>query len=398
MSALENGPSAPAASRSRHRRRGRGAASRGGVPNTLATSTNEQSAPQAPQRQSDSVPIADQPNGQPRSRRSNKEGRGSGRRGGRGNGNRRGGQGQNGDHSEESQQLQSRAMRVRGFGARLTRSDQDGNTTHPELAAEGDASLRADAPDFVPVIPATSTHPYQSSTASAKGKGKNKAKPPPKPSKVTIKSTAGDIATRIHEDIAHNLYECPICTTAGVKKKSTLDPSLVCPHIHAVRHAHGLVRVVRIHAIRLVTQVLVLLVHPWDQLKIVSAVGIHLPNDAKIPTMSKDGAVVKYVVICSHVVNTHVLFRATKGCVVLARSRSRPVVIVVKCRPRCCVAPRRMTWKARQCAMMDPRSGQDASLAMKPAAARLIAVCISVKKTAIRKIRILPIVLDLQMS
>ncbi|KAJ5314034.1 uncharacterized protein N7443_000918 [Penicillium atrosanguineum] len=308
--------------------------------------------------------------------------------------------------------------------------------------------LRADAPDFVPVIPATSTHPYQSSTASAKGKGKNKAKPPPKPSKVTIKSTAGDIATRIHEDIAHNLYECPICTSelgrrsgpqtkelplkgildskmamslfllvpgavldaifpmkyihpptaAGVKKKSTLDPSLVCPHIHAVRHAHGLVRVVRIHAIRLVTQVLVLLVHPWDQLKIVSAVGIHLPNDAKIPTMSKDGAVVKYVVICSHVVNTHVLFRATKGCVVLARSRSRPVVIVVKCRPRCCVAPRRMTWKARQCAMMDPRSGQDASLAMKPAAARLIAVCISVKKTAIRKIRILPIVLDLQMS
>ncbi|KAJ5677245.1 uncharacterized protein N7477_002878 [Penicillium maclennaniae] len=264
-------------------------------------------------------------------------------------------------------------MRARGFGARLTRSDQDGTISHPELVTEADASLRADAPDFVPGPPATSTL-VPPSTASTKGKGKTKAKLPPKPHKVTTKSTAGDIATRIHEDIAHNLYECPICTSelgrrskvcgpptkepplrgildskmamslfllvpgvaldaislmkythppiaAGVKKKSILDPSLVCLHIHAVRHAHGLVRVARIRAIQLVTQVLVLLVHRWDQLKIVSAVGIHLPNDARIPTMKKDGAVVRSVVISSHVANTLVPFRVMRVCVVPARSR-----------------------------------------------------------------------------
>ncbi|KAJ6120443.1 hypothetical protein N7523_004723 [Penicillium sp. IBT 18751x] len=371
MSAPGNGPSAPAAARSRHRRRGRGPSNRGGLQDTPATLTNEQSAPQTSQQQSDITPISEQPNSQSRSRRSNKEGRGSGRRGGRGNGIQRGGQGQTADQNEESQQLQSRAMRARGFGARLTRSDQDGIISHPELVAEADASLRADAPDFVPGPLATSTQPVPPSTASAKGKGKTKAKLPPKSHKVTTKSTAGDIATRIHEDIAHNLYECPICTSelgrrskvwscelcwtvfhlscikkwstnegaaaqrnsrqqdgdepvsppAGVKKKSTLDPSLVCLHIRAVRHAHGLGRVARIRAIQLVTQVLVLLVHRWDQLKIVSAVGIRLPNDAKIPTMKKDGAVVRSVVISSRVVNTHVPFRVTRGCVAPVRSQ-----------------------------------------------------------------------------
>lgn len=56
----------------------------------------------------------------------------------------------------------------------------------------------------------------QASTApgsSSRSKGKSKPKPPQKPPKVTTKSAADDIATRIHEDIAHNLYECPICTS-----------------------------------------------------------------------------------------------------------------------------------------------------------------------------------------
>lgn len=213
MSAPDTLPPAPAASRSRHRRRGRGPANRGGLQNTPATTTNEPFSTQGPQPQSDNVPTSNQPNAQSRPRRSNKEGRGTGRRGGRGNGTQRGGQGQNGDRDEESQQSHSRAIRARGFGARLTRPDQDGNATHSELAEEGDASLRADAPDFVPGAPANSSQPPPPSVASAKGKGKAKAKPTPKPPRVTTKSTADDIATRIHDDIAHNLYECPICTS-----------------------------------------------------------------------------------------------------------------------------------------------------------------------------------------
>lgn len=109
-------------------------------------------------------------------------------------------------------------------------------------------------------------------------------------------------------------------TAAGVKKKWILDPSLVCPHIHVVRHAHGLVRAARIRAILPVTQVLVPPVHPWDQLRIVFAVGIPPPNVARIPIMSKDGAVGRSVVTCFRVVNTPALFHVMRACVVPARS------------------------------------------------------------------------------
>ncbi|GMF77084.1 unnamed protein product [Aspergillus oryzae] len=99
-----------------------------------------------------------------------------------------------------------------------------GATAHPRRAPEGeqvdtavdanDLGLRADAPAFVP---GTQSEPVANeptpSTTSAPTKKKPKAKnAPPPPPKVTTKSVAPDIATRIHEDIAHNLYECPICT------------------------------------------------------------------------------------------------------------------------------------------------------------------------------------------
>lgn len=102
-------------------------------------------------------------------------------------------------------------MRARGFAARLTRPDQESAEQNQVHAADGDvdASLRADAPDFVPGMPPSTTNP----PPQAKGKGKARPKALPKPPKVTTKSIADDIATRIHEDIAHNLYECPICTS-----------------------------------------------------------------------------------------------------------------------------------------------------------------------------------------
>ncbi|KAG2412531.1 hypothetical protein HFD88_010088 [Aspergillus terreus] len=75
-----------------------------------------------------------------------------------------------------------------------------------------DQGLRVDAPEFVPGAPfngvAQDTKSTAKSATDSKGKSKAKAKPP----KVTTKSVAPDIATRIHEDIANTLYECPICT------------------------------------------------------------------------------------------------------------------------------------------------------------------------------------------
>jgi hypothetical protein len=58
-----------------------------------------------------------------------------------------------------------------------------------------------------------------------------------------------------------------------------------------------------------------------------------------------------------------------------------------------------MRWKVKQCAVMDPRkSGPDVSAAMKPVTGRSTVVCIFAKRIAIHRTRILPIVLDPQMS
>ncbi|OJJ42906.1 hypothetical protein ASPZODRAFT_1236892 [Penicilliopsis zonata CBS 506.65] len=92
----------------------------------------------------------------------------------------------------------------------------EGRLTQPQQASEDDENeelngteedgkgLRVEAPEFVPGV-----QPAEKPPQAPKAKAKVKAKPP----KVTTKSTAPDIATRTHEDIAHNLYECPICTS-----------------------------------------------------------------------------------------------------------------------------------------------------------------------------------------
>jgi transcriptional repressor NF-X1 len=87
----------------------------------------------------------------------------------------------------------------RSFGGQLTREENTGDIgdNRPvEIAAE--QGLRADVPEFVPGQPQkTDSKPHATRRL---------------PPKVTTKSTAPDIATRTHEDIANGLYECPICT------------------------------------------------------------------------------------------------------------------------------------------------------------------------------------------
>lgn len=208
-------PSASSAGRTRHRRRGRGPANRDGHSNPTAQSTNEQ--PQDPVRQqqgeSSQIHATEQSNGSTSSRGGNKEGKSSGGRRGRGNGPRRNEQTQNGGQSDQTTQRQSRGMRTRGFGARLTKSDNQPGGKGTNGPTDLEANLRADAPDFVPGMPASVSQASTAPGSSSRSKGKSKPKPPQKPPKVTTKSAADDIATRIHEDIAHNLYECPICTS-----------------------------------------------------------------------------------------------------------------------------------------------------------------------------------------
>ncbi|KAL8798274.1 MAG: hypothetical protein Q9182_006804 [Xanthomendoza sp. 2 TL-2023] len=98
----------------------------------------------------------------------------------------------------------------RQFGGRLTTSqelsDSVGNAT---------LMLSADAPEFLP------GQKYHDSRAG-RGRGNRKAPPIQHGAHSTrarhrqnsgLKSTAPDIATRTHEDIANALYECPICTS-----------------------------------------------------------------------------------------------------------------------------------------------------------------------------------------
>ncbi|CAI7656056.1 unnamed protein product [Penicillium pancosmium] len=192
-------PSAPSSTRPRHRRRGRGPANRQGQSNPTAQSTNDQPPPEQQGQPSGTVPT-DPSAGPPRSRKGQKEGRGSGSRKGRGNGPRQSGQAQNGEPSDQISQRQSRGMRARGFGARLTKADDAQDGTDPQAPADPDANLRADAPAFVPGMPASAPPPSAASGSTSKGKGKQKPKPPQRPPKVTTKSVADDIATLSLED------------------------------------------------------------------------------------------------------------------------------------------------------------------------------------------------------
>ncbi|PLB36609.1 putative NF-X1 finger transcription factor [Aspergillus candidus] len=209
------------------RRGGRGRGNRG-APRQTQTRTDSQpqsqppSQPQPPPetRAQQTPPTG---NDETRPRRGPKTG---GRRGGAGGGGGRGG----GAPSESGRnRRQGRAHDTdmgglntgRRFQGRLTRPDRVAGAEAEEGAEQQSQEngvpegLRADAPTFVPGGTPngdTPTGPREKSASASKGKSKAKVKNPPPPPKVTTKSTAPDIATRIHEDIAHTLYECPICT------------------------------------------------------------------------------------------------------------------------------------------------------------------------------------------
>ncbi|KAF7718175.1 Zinc finger NF-X1-type transcription factor [Penicillium ucsense] len=218
MQAPEAPVTAPSAPRSRQRRRRPGpAASRDTQQSGTPQPPNGQNASTLQQPGTGPASPSDRTQNpdQTRQRRPNKEGRGSGPRRGRGGAPRRGGQGTTAEQTEQIPPMQSRGMRARGFAARLTRPGQEPDDRSTGISVNGDVdpNLRADAPDFVPGPAGTIPPSSLPLSTPTKGKGKANSKAPQRPPRVTTKSTADDIATRIHEDIAHNLYECPICTS-----------------------------------------------------------------------------------------------------------------------------------------------------------------------------------------
>ncbi|GFF56029.1 hypothetical protein IFM62136_03005 [Aspergillus lentulus] len=350
------------------RRRGRGRGGRGSVRSTLTapnTQPEAQETPQVPASEASSLNV--QPNESLRAARGSRGGKRGGRGGGasQDNGRRRGrGRG-------EDSKAVSGGLGGRTFEGRLSKPERASDEDQPDDT--GNLSLRADAPEFVPGAPTDGvvSNGITSTADSTTGKGKSKHVQP-RPPKVTTKSTAPDIATRIHEDIAHNLYECPICTSelgrrsrvwsmkarpprmlrvarqrgspvhrvpgaalavifhtrsfhphilVGVRRKSTPVRCLACPHTRAVKPAHGHAKAVRTRAMRLAMPVLAHLVPRWARLRIAFVGGIRRLSAARTQITRMVGAVGRYAVTYSPAANTLVLDRAMRVSVGHVKSR-----------------------------------------------------------------------------
>lgn len=115
-----------------------------------------------------------------------------------------------GVHGQTGATAGSHHLPGRQFGGRLTTFTEPTSVAGPSLS-----TLSGDAPEF---------HPGQQQHGSRPNPSRGKGKAPPVQHVArnnharhqrdsTLKSTAPDIATRTHEDIANGLYECPICTS-----------------------------------------------------------------------------------------------------------------------------------------------------------------------------------------
>ncbi|EKJ77063.1 hypothetical protein FPSE_02707 [Fusarium pseudograminearum CS3096] len=191
------------------RRRGRGGRSRGqrqdgpaqgpgGRGNTSQTesTTAPATAPTEP-----AASAAPESSGNPRNRRNRRGNRGAARGAARGS-------------VEQSRGVFTMGPR-RQFGGRLTTNEQSSD------AADQDASLRANAPEFVPGQPAPQRGNGQQSSGAGESQSaaqprsrgnRTKNRKQDRPRQEVPKSTASELWQRIQEDIANWNYECRICT------------------------------------------------------------------------------------------------------------------------------------------------------------------------------------------
>ncbi|KAK2746838.1 FKBP12-associated protein [Myotisia sp. PD_48] len=162
----------------------------------------------------------------------------------------RGGRGSNNNHHRGRSEI----VPMRSFGGRLTQQNEPtASQPGPRIPrnAEAHTALRPDASVFVPGqqqgshresnknirLPERLLPQSQPAAASASNPRPSPRHKLPKQTKTLIKSVADDLNTRIHEDIANNLYECPICT-AEVGGKSKVWSCRLCWtvfHFHCIK-------------------------------------------------------------------------------------------------------------------------------------------------------------------
>ena len=147
---------------------------------------------------------------QPSNPRGNNRGRGRGRAtGGRGRGSRQIEQPTRPPPQQTEPPLAQSQLSGRGTGRRFR-----GQLT------SNDASLRPQANTFIPASIAPSMQGSRPSSRASNSQSVARQSPKLNLTRQTSRSTAPDLATRIHEDIAHNVYECAICSNeVGRKSK-----------------------------------------------------------------------------------------------------------------------------------------------------------------------------------
>ncbi|KAK2807788.1 hypothetical protein FQN50_005331 [Emmonsiellopsis sp. PD_5] len=264
----------------------------------------------------------------------------------------------------------------RSFGGQLTRDEPetadsvggDGSVVQDQTTVDH-GSLRADAPAFVPGQP----------VQSAQGSAVQRSAPPPstpartrtrqpKPVRPTTKSTAHDIATRTHEDIAHNLNGQVMKARPwlghdnrkAMKTERTTPvnggvPDAICPTtfsrryipagagknrirvhfpaslpIHVDRRAQRPGKDVLILVIPCAMRVLVRRVRRWVRRSPAFAGAMSQRKDVLILIMRTDGAVESPAKSCSRVLNTNAPAPVMRDFVGRVNKKSMHVAIAEK--------------------------------------------------------------------
>ncbi|KAF5629084.1 cysteine-rich NFX-1-like protein [Fusarium sp. NRRL 25303] len=212
----------------------------------------------------------------------------------------------------------------RTFGGRLTTTEQ------PTEIAQ-DASLSADAPEFVPGQPVSQRsaqqHPSSAPQPTGQGRSRNRTRNrnQDRPRQEVPKSTASELWQRIQEDIANWNYECRICTEE-VTRKTEVWSCTTCWTVVHLECAHQW----------------------WDtSMKVNKESGDkswRCPGWIPITTMG--GVVESVAAIFYLVVSMNVLKHAIQVSAVPARCRSKPSAIVDEYKRRCNV-PNRKTYAIR---------------------------------------------------
>ncbi|RKL43348.1 hypothetical protein BFJ72_g4172 [Fusarium proliferatum] len=241
----------------------------------------------------------------------------------RGRRNRRGNRGGSREQGNQGRGVFSMGPQ-RTFGGRLTTTEQ------PTEIAQ-DASLSADAPEFVPGQPVSQRsaqqHPSSAPQPTGQGRLRNRTRnrKQDRPRQEVPKSTASELWQRIQEDIANWNYECRICTEE-VTRKTEVWSCTTCWTVVHLECAHQW----------------------WD-----TSMKVNEESGDKswrcpgwIPITTTGGVVESVAAIFYLVVSMNVLKHAIQVSAVPARCRSKPSAIVDECKRRCYV-PNRKTYAIR---------------------------------------------------